>query len=219
MIRGLPLLVCILPVLGVTAAHWLNARAGVLPSCLPLFDGCTSISAAGRYMPGSMPFRASLLPQAAFLAYLWWFCHEWLKQVAPDSGNRKAILICGIVGAVALAVYVTYLGTHQAFYELMRRFGIYFYFLGTAVAQILLALAMSRSALRSAMLWCSGAPFGLGLINLFQKFFLNNSDSIENQIEWIAALLMQVWFALLFVAWRRSGMAVIVRTDRPTSHQ
>ena len=218
MIRSLPLLVSILPILGVTAAYWLNIRAGVLPSCLPLFDGCTSISAAGRYMPGSMPFRASLLPQAAFLTYLWWFCSEWLKQVAPDSGKRKAMLICGIVGAVALAVYVTYLGTHQAFYELMRRFGIYFYFLGTAVAQILLALAMSRSALRSAMLWCSAAPFGLGLLNLFQKFFLNNSDSIENQIEWIAALLMQGWFVLLFVAWRKSGMKVTVQADRTNPH-
>jgi hypothetical protein len=138
--------------------------------------------------------------------------------MAPDSGNRKAMLLCGIVGAVALAVYVTYLGTHQAFYELMRRFGIYFYFLGTSVAQILLALAISRSALRSAMLWCSGAPFALGILNLFQKVFLNNSDSIENQIEWIAGLLMQGWFVLLFVAWRNSGMEISVQTDRTNSH-
>ena len=32
-------------------------------------------------------------------------------------------------------------------------------------------------------------------------------------IEWVSVVLMQVWFVLLFLAWRRSELSVIVRTD------
>jgi hypothetical protein len=219
MIRVLPLIVGLVPVIGVTSAYWLNVRAGVLPGCMPLLDGCTSISATGRYMPGSMPFRAVLLPQAAFLTVLWWIGIGWLKQVMPASRARHLILVSGIVGAVALVAYVTFLGTRQPFYEFMRHFGIYFYFFGTAIAQIVLTAAMPHSRLRFAMLWVIGTPFVLGLLNWAQKLWLSDSDIFENSIEWIAALLMQVWFVLLYFAWRKSGLTVSVRTGPPNAPQ
>ena len=219
MIRFLPLFVGIVPVIGVAAAYWLNVQAGILPACMPLLDGCTSISATGRYTPGSMPFRAVLLPQAAFLLILWWISAKWLKKVSPGSRLRHAVLVCGAVGAVALVLYVTFLGTKQPFYEFMRRIGIYFYFFGTALPQILLTAAMPRSRLRTTMLWVIATPFGLGLINWAQKLWLSNSDIFENQIEWISAFLMQVWFVLLYVAWRKAGLTVSVRTDPPNASQ
>jgi len=217
MIRVLPLIVGIVPVIGVAAAYLLNVRAGVLPNCMPLLDGCTSISATGRYMPGSMPFRAVLLPQAAFLVILWWIAIGWLKQVAPASRVRHLVFFSGVVGAVALVIYVTFLGTKQPFYEFMRHFGIYFYFFGTAIAQIVLTVAMPHSRLRIPMLWVIGTPFVLGLLNWAQKLWLSDSDIFENSIEWISALLMQVWFVLLFFAWRKSGLTVSVRTDPPNA--
>jgi hypothetical protein len=118
-----------------------------------------------------------------------------------------------VIGAVALVVYVTFLGTKQPFYEFMRHFGIYFYFLGTAVSQILLSLAMPRSGLRTAMLWVIATPFALGVLNLVQKLLLSHSNNIENRIEWTAALLMQVWFLQLYVAWRRTGLTLKVGVD------
>jgi hypothetical protein len=219
MIRALPLFVGLVPILGVAAAYWLNIEAGVLPSCMPLLDGCISISAAGRYTPGNMVFRAVLLPQAALLVVLWWVNVGWLKSVSPAARSHQAILICGAVGALALVLYVTFLGTKGPFYEFMRRFGIYFYFLGTALSQILLTWSMPRSRLRAIMLAVIAMPFVFGLLNLVQKAVLTHSDNIENRIEWISAVLMQLWFVLLYFAWRRSGIAVIVRTDSTNVHQ
>ena len=164
-------------------------------------------------MPGGLVFRAVLLPQAAILVFVWWIGVGWLASTGPLSRVRHAILPCGCIGAVALVMYVTYLGSDQPFYEFMKRFGIYFYFLGTALAQVLLTWAMPRSRLRTTMLAIIGTPFALGLINLAQKVLLTNPNNIENRIEWISAVLMQVWFVLLFLAWRRSGLSVIVRTD------
>jgi len=219
MIRALPLIVGLVPIVGVTAAYWLNVDAGLLPSCMPPLDGCISISAAGRYTPGNMPFRAALLPQAALLVVLWWVSVGWLKSIAPASRNHRAILICGAVGALALVLYVTFLGTKGPFYEFMRRFGIYFYFLGTALSQILLTWSLPRSRLRSTMLAVITTPFVFGLLNLLQKAVLTHSDNIENRIEWIAAVLMQMWFVLLYVAWRKSGITVVVRTDSTNARQ
>jgi len=170
-------------------------------------------------MPGAMPFRAVLLPQAALLAALWWISTGWLKQVSPASRNAQAILICGLAGAIALILYVTFLGTQQPFYEFMKRFGIYFYFLGTALSQIILTWSMPTSRLRSLMMIVIGTPFVLGLFNLVQKVVLAQPNNIENRIEWVAALLMQLWFVCLYFAWRRSGIAVIVRTDSTSERQ
>ena len=219
MIRALPIIVGLSPIVGVTAAYWLNVDAGILPSCVPFLDGCTSISSAGRYMPGSLVFRAFLLPHAALLLVLWWISIGWLKTLSQAARGRKFILICGAIGAVALVVYVSFLGTTQAFYEFMRRFGIYFYFLGTVLAQIILTWSMPTSRLRSMMLLVVATPFVLGVINLFQKAILAEPNNIENRIEWIAALLMQVWFVLLYFAWRKSGIAVTVQTDSTSGRQ
>jgi len=212
----LPLIAGTLPVLGVGLAYWLGVQSGVLPACVPFIEGCTSISATGRTMPGSMPFRAVMLPHAAFLAILWWVCADWIRQIAPQSRVSSAVVACGIAGAIALVLYVTFLGTQQPFYELMRRFGIYIYFLGTLGSQVLLTVAMPESRLRTAMLWIVGTPWLLGIANLLQKEVLIQWDSIENSIEWIAALSMQVWFVLLYVAWRDSGFAVTVSAAPPS---
>ena len=218
MIRVLPLIAGIPPVLGVGLAYVIGVHNGFLPSCVPFIEGCTSISATGRYMPGSMAFRAVMLPQAAFLAILWWICADWIRQMAPQSRVSSAVVASGFVGAIALVLYVTFLGTEQPFYELMRRFGIYFYFLGTVISQFLVTLAMPTSRLRTAMFWVIGTPFLLGLLNLLQKLLLDEPGKLENGIEWTAALLMQVWFVLLYYAWRRSGFGVIVRTDSTSVH-
>ena len=219
MLRFLPLLVAILPLAGVTAAYWLNINAGVLPACLPFLDGCVSISATGRYLPGSLPFRAALLPQAALLCVTWWLSIAWLQRLYSVRFRlHRWILVTGVVGALALIVYVTFLGTTHPIYEFMRRFGIYFYFLGTVLAQLLLTLCIERSKLRRVMLAIVSMPFALGIANLCLKMLLSDPDGIENAIEWISAALMQFWFVLLFIAWHRTGLSIRVETDSSSAH-
>ncbi len=210
--RVLPLIVGIVPFVGVSAAYWLGVRAGVLPDCVPYLDGCTSISSTGRYMPGALPFRASLFPQAAFLIFLWWSAAAWLRD-RDAMRYAMPIQIAGIGGGVALIVYVTFLGTKTEFYEVMRQFGIYLYFLGIVVAQVLFTLSLRPSGVRTAMIAVVLAPWVFGIGNLVQKALITTPNNIENRIEWIVALLMQVWFFLLYLLWRREGIAVRVTAN------
>ena len=212
-IRVLPLITAILPLVGINVAYWVGVEHGNLPSCIPYFDGRTSISSTGRYPPGDRLFRAVMLPQSAWLVLTWYFAVHWLRAVRPDTRADRTILVAGVVGAIALIIYISYLASNDPFYEVMRRYGIYLYFLGTAVAQLVLTLALERSRLQRAMLWVIVTPFGLGLFNFAQKAVMSPLNNFENRIEWIAAVLMQVWFVLLYLAWRRSRFDLVVRTD------
>jgi hypothetical protein len=211
-VRGLPLIACLAPLIGINVAYWIGADNGVLPSCFPYLDGCTSISSTGRYPPGDRVFRAVMLPQAAILAMTWYFAALWLKSLKPGTKAGTAVLVSGVTGALALILYVSYLASNDPFYEVMRRYGIYFYFVGTALAQLVLSLALDRSPIQRAMVWVTVTPFALGLVNLIQKALLGSLNSNENRIEWIASLLMQAWFVLLWMSWRKSRFDILVRT-------
>ena len=56
LIRGLPLITALAPLLGINIAYWMGVEYGNLPSCNPYLDGCTSISSTGRYPPGDRLF-------------------------------------------------------------------------------------------------------------------------------------------------------------------
>ncbi len=213
----------VVPLLGITGAYWLGVNTDVLPSCFPYIDGCTSISATGRRMPGSLIFRAVLLPQVAVLVILWHFAAHWLRSLAPSSKAPWAIVLFGLVGAVALLLYVSFLGTSGAFYEFMRRTGIYFYFFATVGSQLVLAIAYFGYARRTAnpeltplavaMLGVCILQFVIGIaIVVLKTMLLDDTALLENRIEWNSALLIQVWFVLLWFAWRKTGFTVEVHT-------
>jgi hypothetical protein len=210
LLRALPLLAGIAPLVGISVAYWLGAQHEHLPTCNPWFDGCTSISSTGRYPPGDRVFRAVMLTQAAWLAVTWYFAALWLRTVAPARRADRTVLATGIVGAVALVIYVSYLASNDPFYEVMKRYGIYFYFAGTALAQVAVSASLERSRLQKVMLILCVTPFALGIFNILHKYVIPDINSMENRIEWIAALFMQLWFITLFLAWRRSRFTVVV---------
>jgi len=212
LVRALPLISAIAPLIGINIAYWVGVDNDVLPSCITYIEGCTSISATGRYPPGDRLFRAIMLPQAAFLLFTWHFSVLWLKSLRPETRAGSAIMGFGAIGALALVVYVSYLASNAPFYEIMRRYGIYFFFAGTALAQLILSLSLDRSPIQRAMVWIIVTPFALGILNLVQKAIVGSQDGSENRIEWIASLLMQVWFVLLWISWRRTGFRLDVRT-------
>jgi len=227
LLRFLPLLAAALPLIAMFGALWIGVAYETLPACFPPLDGCYSISATGRRPPGSFLFRAMMLPHTLLLVFLWYLTTQWLRSLDPDlrRSTSRAIMISGVVGALALIVYVTFLGTKEPLYEFMRRFGIYFAYLGTAVAQLLVALTLARISkalhnerllkLARVLLTVCAVTFGLGILNSVLKAVLLDANASENQIEWIASVLIQIYFLVLFLAWRLTGMTTSVRIRKP----
>ena len=229
--RFLPVLTGLLPLIAVFTAYGIAVHTAGLPGCNPFVDGCTSVSATGRHPPASFLFRAAMLPQSVLLAAYWLASLAWYRALRRalglDSHSGGAIGWFGVTGAFFLVPYVTFLGTEEPFYEFMRRYGIYLYFLLNVIAKIVLAsrvLPLARqlgipsvlivTRLQLALAWI---PFGLGALNLLLKAILANADAAENRIEWIFALLMQLYFVLTYFSWRDTAFVLVPRLGLPAA--
>ncbi|MEL6199463.1 MAG: hypothetical protein AAFR09_04560 [Pseudomonadota bacterium] len=194
-------IVAVVPIVSVNTNYVISARADLIPDCFVYLDGCTSISATGRYGVSYWLFKAFMLPQALLLALFW----RRLARGLPASGSRDALLIAGLVGAAFLVLYTVFLGSQGDVYRLMRRYGVFVFFLGTFIAQILATRRLARSALtRRAQRFQQALLLLMGMLALAEiplGTFGLQDDQAENVIEWNFSLAMQVWFASwLFVA-------------------
>lgn len=200
-----PLLFAVLPLAVTHVAYVLSIRDGFAPDCLPYWDGCTSISRAARHGTGNLLFKAVMLPCAVVLAMLWWQARRWLRAGGDDA---RAMLVAGIVGAFALALYVAFLGAEGDFSRWLRRFGALIYFAATYLAQLLLVQRCWRRGLRSPpMRWMLAACVLLllgGLASTAASATIEDAalkDRIENAIEWGLGALFTLWFLALAGLW------------------
>ncbi|MDZ7643627.1 MAG: hypothetical protein U5K76_04960 [Woeseiaceae bacterium] len=219
LIRTLPLVTGLLPIVAIHLSYVIAIVYDRLPACVPYLAGCTSISGTGRYPPASYLFKAVMLPQSVLLLAFWLFTVAWLRALERSTGSHArpgaGIGAMGAASALALVLYVTFLGTEEPFYEFMRRFGIYLYFLFLILSQLTLAVRVRSLAMRldnatllqiaRAQWLLAAVPFVLGILNLVLKAILDDADASENIIEWIVALAMQVHILLNFWSWRLTG--------------
>ena len=214
-LRRLPLIVGFLPIIGIHLSYIVAMNAGVVQECIPYIDGCVTISATGRYPPSTYLFKGVMLPQALLLAVYWLFAVAWYRAICgvseqPLRGIDRWIGGIGVAGALFLVLYVTFLGAYDEFYTLMRRFGVYFYFLFSVVAQLLMTIQILRHGASSALLrhgkmklFLVIAPFVLGIFNWVMKAILgDDSGPIESRVEWTVSMMMQLWFVVSYYSWK-----------------
>jgi len=233
-LRFLPLVAGLLPIVAIHASLLLAINAGAIPGCIPYLDGCASISATGRYEPAVFLFKPAMIANAVLMIVYWTLNAIWIKALTRSAGQNVQVttsimLGLGVTSALALIIYVTFLGTQAPFYEFMRRFGIYFYFLFSVIAQIMLASQVVRSSKRLKLpsilkiariqLLLALTPFALGALNLVLKSTLDDSDAAENIIEWISALMMQIYFVLTYLTWRDTRFDANFTVNPDASHR
>lgn len=220
LLRSVPLITGLLPIIAIHVSLLLAINAGAVPACNPYLEGCTSISATGRYAPGSFVFKPAMTLEVVFMICYWLLNVAWLRTLYREnqssSGNPGRLTgILGCTGALFLVVYVTFLGSQEPVYEFMRRFGVYVYFGCSVIAQLTLVHHVSQAsrivgdsrlaAIALAQRLLALVPFVLGVLNLVLKSVLENARPAENIIEWIFALLMHCYFVLTYFGWRQTG--------------
>jgi len=210
----------LLPSAAVLVTYWVSSSLGQVPTCIPFFEGCTSISGAARRDPSIHIFRALMLPTATVIAAYWLLVRAWLGHLGETSRSRDWLTALGLVGALFLVLYVVFLGTDGRAYELMRRYGVTVYFAFTALAQLMLAARLQRLPARykaevgrgviGAKVAFGAAMLGLGLLNIPAANFYPHLQ-LDNVIAWNFALLMHGYFGLTAIAWRRAGYRIITQ--------
>lgn len=219
----LGLFIALWPVLVVHGGYAVSIQQGDVPACNPYWDGCTSISRAGRHGWANHLFRGALLPYTTLLAASWWISQRWLRSLGwPGS---RWMLAFGWTGALFMALYLTFLGSEGESYQLMRRYGINVYFGGTFAAQMLLlvrlrSLARARPAATPAWLVPALALAALGVLASGAAFLVVKyglalgTDRLENALEWNVALLMQAFLLIVAQGWLRSGLRLSIDAAR-----
>jgi hypothetical protein len=215
----LPLLAGLLPALGVAIAFPLAVSEGQFAPCMPLLDGCVSISRAGRHGLPNHLFRALLLPGAVLQGAVWCLAGAWLRGLgAPPGRWLRALPWIGVTAAVFLVLYGTFLGTEGAWYRWMRRFGVIFYFGFTCIGMVVVAESVRRAGAaagahrfgaRALLALVLALPL-LGLVNSLAPLAIGDAETLdrfENATEWWGALVFTLFFVLLAVLWRRTRFA------------
>lgn len=200
----LALLAGLAPIVVVHVCYALSVQAGTVPLCLPYLEGCTSISRAARHGLANHLFKAVMLPVAALIGVFWYIAAAWLVSTTAKAGHRVAAMrLIGLIGALFLVLYATFLGVDGEAYRWMRRYGVTVYFSFTVLAQMLLASVLPPNGLRRALIATCGSMLLLGLASLPLQHFVTDRDALLNAIEWCYALLMSSGFVLVGIAWWR----------------
>lgn len=214
-LTGLGLFVALWPLVVVHCAYAISIVEGHVLFCNPYWDGCTSISRAGRHGWANHLFKAALLPYTTLLGLYWWLNQRWL--LASGGQGSRAMLISGWVGVLFMIVYLTFLGTEGPAYQLMRRYGINFYFAATYLAQVLLIIQLRTATaagppprpgwLVPGLSTMALAVLAMGLLfaAVDQGGLPLDRDRLQNSLEWTAALFMQLSILLTVLGWRAGG--------------
>lgn len=204
-----------LPLTAVHACLIVSIAVGTVAPCLPYLDGGTSISRACRGEPAVHLFRALVLPSTAAIAATWWIADAWLeRERLAGPRARRWMLALGVIGALFLVLYASFLGTQGPTYRLMRRFGVYLFFAGTSIAELILTVTLARARpsglepwVRRAMVAACALMLAAGPLNLLAEKLVE-ADRAACFFEWWFALAMIGYPLLLGRAWRRAGLAL-----------
>lgn len=215
----LPLLAGLLPLVATVIAYRLSIQLGLVPECNPFFEGCVSISRAGRHALPNILFRGLLLPAAVLQSMCWILCPGWLRTLgaAPDRW-QCALPALGVAAGVLLVVYGTFLGTEGEGYRWMRRYGVAFYFGLTCIGMLVVSDKLRRQIRGGKLERCVAAvllalcallPL-LGLAHLLLPLWLPEPaiDALENATEWWGGAIFTVFFVALAWAWRSTGFGL-----------
>lgn len=203
----LPLLAALIPVVVTHLAWGLSLRDGHVPACVPYLDGCISISRAARHGLGNDLFRMFMLPCAALQALFWLAMRQWLRGLGRSGG--AALPWLGLLAAVFLALYATFLGSEGAIYQTLRRYGVTVYFAATYIALLLSLRALWRSPAETAarpLLAVALGMLALGLASVAVSLGVDERElrnRLENILEWQLGLWLTAMFLVFAWHWRR----------------
>jgi len=203
----------LIPLLAVIVGYQIAIFQEVAEACLPLLEGCTSISRAVRNGDALFWFRLWMMPLSMLLVFYWVLQYRWLEGLLGSRRRHRVILILGVISALALVLYVNFLGSQGAFYRFMRSFGVTFYFAFAGLAQLisLQSLRSTPGVFTGTALWLLRALWTLviaqwmiGMMSLSITITQPvNKFALENIVEWNFALAMISFYALNAELWYR----------------
>ncbi len=222
-LERLPIAVFVLSFVGVAVSLWLARSFELVPHCRVFIDGCHSISAAGRQEPAVFVFRGTIIPTGMVLILVWWLTTNWLRELGAGRTPRFFIHLLGTASPVLLIAYIALVGSQGEIDHAIRQTVITTYFPATLLAKIITAICLLKLCpptiprwLPVIMLVIAIAVLGVAASSVVFTQLLDDPSTAHNLLQWNGTTAFSAWYLLLWIAWRRTGLAVAPTIDPDT---
>lgn len=209
-LRFISLACFILPVFTVIISYLISIKLNLVVACIPNFEGCTSISRAGRYEPVKFFFKPMMYFYAIFIFFFW---NIFLKEINNTKIETKNLVILTYITVIFLCLYITFLGESKV-YSFFKRIGIYFYILSI----VLLQFSSNRILINNEKKLSKFFNYKIVHFNYYLSSFLvisglillpiliikiEDFPQIKNIISWNYFLLIQLFFLFYFFSQKK----------------
>jgi len=153
----------------------------------------------------------------------WLLCAAWLARCGATGRSLQWLPWLGVIAAIFLVVYGTFLGTEGDMYRWLRRYGTIVYF-GLTYVCVLIATGKVRRLVRSGalavparmdvvLMVLAGLTMLVAIAYVFVAPMLEEQlkDRVENVVEWAIGLSFTLFFLALAWLWRH--VRVSLRLD------
>ena len=210
-LRVLALICFILPISTVIISYIASVQFNLVESCIPFFEGCTSISRVGRNFPVKIFFKPMMYLYAIFL-FLYWY--RFLEKLKNFEVKEKKYYLLAFFSVVFLILYITFLGEGKI-YNFFRRVGIYIYIFLIVISQFLISkkLYLIREKInKNFIIKFIKINYFLTLLLVLSGLILlplllikiDGFPQIKNIISWNYFTLIQLYFLFSFFSLKKA---------------
>ncbi len=190
MSKNLSLSIFLVPVLTIFVSYLISASNGYVDWCMPIIEGCTSISKVGRYGLSFYLYKIFIIPSLILMIYF------WLKAYLNIYKNIVLIFL-SVVACLFLIIYLIALGFDGQIYRFMREIGIFVFFFLMPICQSWLTISTSHNFLNKFFLYLIIFVF-IGLACVYLSILSLDNDNYENIIEWNFVFFIFLFFPVFY---------------------
>ena len=210
-LRLISLACFLLPVFTVIISYLISIKLNLVATCIPNFEGCTSISRVGRYEPVKYFFKPMMYFYALSIFFFW---NIFLQEIKIIRIKSKYLIILTFITVIFLFLYITFLGESKV-YSFFKRIGIYFYILSIVILQF----SSNKMLIKNKKKLSKFFNYKIVKFNYYLSSFLvisglillpiliikiDTFPQIKNIISWNYFLLIQLFFLLFFISLKKS---------------
>ena len=209
-IKNLSVIIFFIPTFTVIFSYIFSSNLNLVPSCIPIIDGCTSISRTGRYYPVNYFFKSLIFISGIFII-LYWYKNYFFFNKHFKSNLNKIALVIGLLSIIFLFLYIIFLGESNH-YKFFRKIGIFIYILFAIISEFLLSIIYFKNRNYNLFsnnfikikLYLSSILTILGILLFpFMIMKIDNVTNLRNAISWNYFLLIQISYLSTFFCWKK----------------
>ena len=187
-----------IPIIIIDISYIISAFFGYVDWCLPIIDGCTSLSKVGRYGISFYLYKIFVIPSVILMMYFW-------LKVYLDIYKNVFLLFLSFIACVLLIIYLIALGFDGSVYRFMREVGIFVFFVFMPLCQIWLTISTPSDMIKTKFFLYLLILLFIGFCFVYFYILPLDNDNYENIIEWNFAFCIFLFFPIFSYSLRKTN--------------